>query len=626
MLETFHDMTHSYVSTTTSSAGVSAGASSTEFSPIALEEMISQYPDQNEDSFELLRKARAYQINDDYYSTSLNDRATALVLLHRALDLSRSSNDLTTEASCLQDICNIHDMNGDYCNAIIWAKFILAAFQKLSDQNGQMWAFQLLANLHYVISDYGNAIEFARNALHLSRHFNIPRNISNAYCILGCCYRDSGRNDEATIAFSQSLEALRSSTDTAQTLNSLVNALEHFCHVRRADKVRELCDEVTEILSDNPARPKIRAYVALATACYLFKGFDDTAYFCRGGIALCRETADQFSEAALLVTFGHACRSQGDYEAARVAFLQATEILESFGNCSDKAEAHLALAELYEAAGDITTSFGHFKLYHAIDKALFNEETERKIRAITIEMQLERARQEAEIHRVTSAELKELNAALENANSQLCDQNVALEAQAAMLQSYLTALEEQSELLQAQALELERLTVVDPLTGLYNRRYLDQWMTREFANSIRCREELAVALADVDHFKSINDTYGHVIGDEVLKVVAKILQDSCRIGDITARYGGEEFILAMPRTNVNDGRIACERIRESVLTYPWETVHSDLAVTISFGLSSDTSRSSYEHMISDADRYLYQAKEEGRNRVVCGANTTNWAS
>jgi diguanylate cyclase (GGDEF)-like protein len=125
-----------------------------------------------------------------------------------------------------------------------------------------------------------------------------------------------------------------------------------------------------------------------------------------------------------------------------------------------------------------------------------------------------------------------------------------------------------------------------------------------------------VALCDIDDFKSVNDTYGHAVGDRVLKAVGRLLKASIREQDLVARYGGEEFIAMLPDAPAATARGICERMRVAVEEHDWTPIAPGLRVTLSFGVSSDPNVKHHERLISVADELLYQAKAAGKNRVV----------
>ena len=167
---------------------------------------------------------------------------------------------------------------------------------------------------------------------------------------------------------------------------------------------------------------------------------------------------------------------------------------------------------------------------------------------------------------------------------------------------------------------LEQENITDPLMNIHNRRHFDRRLTEEMNRAHRYASPLALFLIDIDHFKNVNDTYGHDAGDNVLKEIAALLQDHVRRTDIVARYGGEEIAIIAPETTLEVAEVLGERLRESIenaVLAPANEEHPDIKATISIGiagLESDTANN--ERFIQCADIALYDAKEGGRNRVV----------
>lgn len=171
------------------------------------------------------------------------------------------------------------------------------------------------------------------------------------------------------------------------------------------------------------------------------------------------------------------------------------------------------------------------------------------------------------------------------------------------------------------ALQLRELSMRDALTQLHNRRYFDEHGKRLFLHAQRYQRPFSVMLADIDHFKKINDTYSHAMGDEVLRRIGEILSTKVRASDLVARYGGEEFVIAFPETDLEQAHETCESLRKRIESFPWHELHPELKVTMSMGLSSDASVRDIHIMLEAADALLYRAKHEGRNRVCSPANT-----
>lgn len=164
------------------------------------------------------------------------------------------------------------------------------------------------------------------------------------------------------------------------------------------------------------------------------------------------------------------------------------------------------------------------------------------------------------------------------------------------------------------------LAVTDPLTGLYNRRYLDAHLRSTVARAEATDKPVCVLIFDIDHFKDVNDTHGHDAGDDVLREFSDRLRRGVRGIDLVARYGGEEFLLVMPETDRGFAATVAERLRCEVEKVPFDTRSGSLSVTVSIGIAewqggSDTA----EALIKRADNALYSAKRAGRNRVVASA-------
>ena len=165
---------------------------------------------------------------------------------------------------------------------------------------------------------------------------------------------------------------------------------------------------------------------------------------------------------------------------------------------------------------------------------------------------------------------------------------------------------------------LRDAAAMDPLTGCYNRREFENQLNRNISGAIRHQTKLSMFMFDLDHFKEINDTYGHPAGDKVLKEVSAIVQQNMRTGDILARYGGEEFIAILPDTDKVKAMELADRLRIQISRKV--IVHGDdkIKVTASFGVSEMDRNADMGRIIQDADAMLYRAKLNGRNTVMPG--------
>lgn len=163
--------------------------------------------------------------------------------------------------------------------------------------------------------------------------------------------------------------------------------------------------------------------------------------------------------------------------------------------------------------------------------------------------------------------------------------------------------------------KLEELSIRDVLTGVYNRRHIETTLAAEFDRVKRYGGTLSVVLFDLDHFKSVNDTYGHLAGDEVLRTVGAVIEEVRRASDIAGRYGGEEFTVILPNTDIEGAFVLAERLRVEVMNREifFDGIH--IPVTISLGVSTFTPDVlNHELLLQQADIALYYGKENGRNQ------------
>ncbi len=223
------------------------------------------------------------------------------------------------------------------------------------------------------------------------------------------------------------------------------------------------------------------------------------------------------------------------------------------------------------------------------------------------------------VFEIEPGKMKPYSQILQEANEELAKLNISY---AQLLVAHKQA-KERAEKLAQELLEankkLRELAYRDGLTGLYNHRYFQEILEREIKRARRYKKPLSLLMIDIDHFKKINDTYGHLHGDEVLKRLAQIFSESIRACDYAARYGGEEFSIILPETPLNGALNVAERLRQRVKNTPIVLADQEIRVTISIGLAAyeNTQREiTRSQLISLADKALYQSKMAGRDRVT----------
>ncbi len=290
-------------------------------------------------------------------------------------------------------------------------------------------------------------------------------------------------------------------------------------------------------------------------------------------LLLARDVQSPTNEIHALHHLARIAENLQDYPRALSLANEALEKAEEHAYQEHASQAHQRLAEIFEAMQDYQAALKHERLHVELDALVKSQAAARRAEALAAQMQVERARAEAKAERERADALSRLNSQL----------------------------------------ELQALT--DGLTGVANRRALTQYLERIHALSQRSEQVFSVALFDLDHFKLINDSFSHAVGDAVLRRIGLLLLEHCRKGDFVARYGGEEFALVLSGATGSTTFEICERFRLLIEETDWQSIQMGLAVTASFGFTDQTQLTNVDAILAVADQHLYMAKNSGRNQV-----------
>ena len=288
-------------------------------------------------------------------------------------------------------------------------------------------------------------------------------------------------------------------------------------------------------------------------------------------------------------------RGRGRLDEANAELQRALDAAQRLKRIDTEANVRLSLSTLAAERGDFAAALAHHQAFHALDRRRLDDEAARRIQALTVQADLAQARHEAEVYRLRHGELAQAHDRLQ-----------------ALHDALLAADVEKSRLLERLAAQSR----TDPLSGLANRRALDEHLAAEFARSQRLGHPLALAMCDLDNFKQINDRLGHATGDLVLQRTAALLRATCRDIDLVARYGGEEFCLVFLEADLDAARRACETARAAVAAHDWAAEHPALQVSLSIGVAAAEGCADPAALLALADRRLYEAKRAGKDRVV----------
>ena len=431
--------------------------------------------------------------------------------------------------------------------------------------------------------NFVEAIEALGKALRTAEQLGDRSAQATSLDTMGSVHEVSGHPQDALEEHLRALTIHRELGDGVNVALVRNNLAYTYLSLGDTDSALEAAKASLAFVSANGYRHIEVAVLDTVAAVYLAKGDLDTALeYSQRGLALARESGSEQDAADNLMTIGRIALAQGRFDDALSAVQESLGIASRGGRAVEEYTGHELLARVYEARGDAVKALSEYRLFHELEQARINEEAQTRLAHLQVEAQLESARKDAEIHRLRSLALER----------EVEDRRIAqarLEAQASL----------------------------DPLTGLYNRRHLSV-LEEELRAAVARQESACLVIFDIDHFKDVNDTHGHLAGDRVLVSLAQHLRKNSRSTDVPLRYGGDEFLVLIVGMDGPAGAETAERLRQTVERTVVQSDGAEIPVTISAGVACvpPDGLADLGTLIDRADHALYAAKQIGRNRVV----------
>jgi diguanylate cyclase (GGDEF)-like protein len=514
--------------------------------------------------------------------------AEAVTLAERARDQAerRGAPGLAAQAGLLLARGLAHERLDEAMKHLYRA---LAAAQAAGDlaTEAQLRAFH--SGILCDLGQFEQALADGRHALELAERSASEPARARAYEYLGAAYSQLGQHEQGIAYLKQAVDIARGTGDAPLLAHCSgflgLGYLEHGAQAKQQGEpatalYRQAIRWLDERVRVERSMGSVIAASTLANLafCHGEIGEYDAAEAClEEGFAVARAHGNQHFPLWLTHNRGELRLAQGRPQEAR-ALLEAV-VAAAGPRASLVLKSLRPLAKCCEQTGDLAAALVYFRRYHDVYARQKSDEAQRLSRAIAVQMETEQAKNQAEIERLRAQ-------ALERANRSLSQK----------------------------AEQLSRASFEDPLTGLANRRRLDA-VLEGMRHERRARRSFAIALIDIDHFKRVNDTYSHLVGDEVLRRLGRLLGD-CRHEDLAARYGGEEFALLLHDVDRATAHALCDRLRARIQDHPWHEIHPKLRVTASIGIANAADSEDLAVVLAAADRRLYAAKHGGRNAVV----------
>lgn len=555
-----------------------------------MSDKISQFKEQIEQVEHLCEKLKLYL--EWVTELARNDVAAAITVCQNAIDLAcQPENEPQCSAElthCLFTLGMLNARNGNYLEAISIIYDSMPRFEKLGEPYLQARAINVIAAANGYLGNYYEALNHFMKALEAFKEINEKNWEAAVLNNIGYQYWHLENYDWALKYLNMSLaqaEQLAKNDPEAKSIEG--DVCETLCNVymstgnfEQALKYGLRSISLYQESGDSHGQAEVLnsigdAHLALGQAGRALECFQQA-------LQLARETGHKHEEVETLLRLGkyHATRSALDES---LHFLQqALEAAQKLETKRSIYECHQVMAEIQKARGDYKNALVHFEEYIHLYKQVFDEKESLRIQSLEVMHQLETARKDSEIYRLK-------NVALQN---EIDERKKAQDA-------------------------LRTLAITDPLTGLYNRRHFFELAEEAYQRSRVVASNLSVILIDVDNFKLVNDRYGHAVGDQVLIMLARIMQESVRKVDKVARYGGEEFVILLPDTRPEAACEVAERLRSMVESQNLHVESFQIHLGVSLGVAFYDSETdlNLEALLNRADMAMYEAKQAGGNRV-----------
>ena len=474
-------------------------------------------------------------------------------------------------------------LNGNYAQAIKLIFEAIPFLENFEDQKLYARGLNIIAAGNSFLSNHYESMKYYLKSLRIFKQLGDKQWEAGVLNNIALQHRDLENYEWALEYLHKSLESFKNLAD----MEGLGNIYETLCRTyfynNQPDEALKYGEKSLALYQEiNILHGEAEALTSLGNVHAALKHYDQAQTHYQKALEITQKIGHRQGEAETLLRIGHLQTLTGQADIALQTLFKALKISETLDLKKTIYESYEYISKAYKKQLDFEKALNYFEKFFKLYREVFDTNENNRVEALAIMHQLETVQKDAEIYRL---------------------KNVALQNEI-----------QERKKIQAR---LQKLAITDPLTGLYNRRYIFKLANEEFQHSKLDQQEFAAILIDIDNFKKINDRYGHSAGDEVLIRLAECMRDALRKQDTLARYGGEEFVALLPQTSAVEAKLVAERLRKMIseltILYKGQEIHTNVSVGIA--QFNTLQINNIENIFNRADLTMYAAKQAGGNRV-----------
>ncbi|MAT41705.1 MAG: hypothetical protein CL609_05135 [Anaerolineaceae bacterium] len=488
------------------------------------------------------------------------------------------------KVTCMTTQCVLNNISGNFAKTVSIGFKALILLEQMPDTNLEIRVLRSIGWSYVQLGDNTKALEYLNKALSLARKTEDRENEAYVLNALAFALDNNNKSDEAIKTYQQALEIYCNQHNMDSQATVLNNLSLSYTHAGQAENALEAAQQSAKIVEMMGLEElKVSLFGTFGEAYLALNDLENAGLYFQKALTMATEINFVYDKIINQLFLSKVLIKRELYEEAQENLESCLTSCSAVGISKEKYECYEQLSLLHEKKGDFEKALEYHKEFHACKIQHSKQEFNLFFDNMKLINELENAKKDAEINRLRIA----------------------------MLQSEIT----QNKLIQN---TLEEQAVRDSLTNLHNRRYFLSTGEEVLSEHKKNGRSISIIILDLDHFKNVNDTHGHSVGDEVLKSVADVLRSQCRSTDLISRYGGEEFIVLLPEMDQENAFLMAERFRTSIEDLDIIVGSLQIKITASFGIVSflKGSNVTLELLINRADQALYLAKDAGRNQSI----------